>query len=48
MSVAINSAGNNIMLAGIGAGHRIDSHTIAVPSGVVSPPLSGGAESCRC
>ncbi|KAL2127768.1 hypothetical protein VTI74DRAFT_10184 [Chaetomium olivicolor] len=32
--VAANSASNNIMLAGIGAGYRVDANHIAVPSGV--------------
>ena len=34
--VAANSASNNIMLAGVGVAYRVDSHTVAVPSGVVS------------
>jgi hypothetical protein len=36
MRVSANAASNNIMIAGIGGGYRIDANTIAVPSGVVS------------
>jgi hypothetical protein len=33
--VAANAASNNILLAGVGVGYRIDSNHVAVPSGVV-------------
>jgi hypothetical protein len=37
MSVAANSASNNIMLAGVGVSYRIDANTIAVPGSGVRP-----------
>lgn len=36
MEAAANSASNNIMIAGLGGGYRIDQYHVARPSGVVS------------
>lgn len=45
MRVSLSAASNNIMLAGIGAGKRIDANHILVPSGQVS---SFSASVSRC